>query len=172
MELRAFDRVASRLLEVKPFTYISRNRYRWRKLPGMATFRMNQDSVRFLQLTQSIGFADFGILSAFRIVRIAHGLEWTGGRMSQNTPKDWRELCRKAQEELDPDKLMDLIVEINRALDEQARRRKENPAEINELDIETESRPSDLIFPKRSLSRPNLIVSFPAFSLPQWLKSA
>jgi hypothetical protein len=133
---------------------------------------VNQESVRLPQLTQSIGFADFGILPAFPIVRIAHGLELTGGRMSQNTPKDWRELCRKAQEELDPDRLMDLIVEINKALDEQARRRKGNLAEINELDTETESRPSDLIFPKRSLTRPNFIVSFPPFSLPQWLKSA
>lgn len=56
--------------------------------------------------------------------------------MSQTGPKDWRELCRKAAEELDPDKLMDLIVEINKALDEQSKKRKGISECINNADPE------------------------------------
>jgi uncharacterized coiled-coil protein SlyX len=61
--------------------------------------------------------------------------------MRENNPKDWRELCRKAQQELDPDKLMDIIVEINRALDEQARKRREIVDKLTESDSQTEARP-------------------------------
>jgi hypothetical protein len=35
---------------------------------------------------------------------------------------DWRELCKAASQEHDPEKLLDLIREINRALSQQARR--------------------------------------------------
>jgi hypothetical protein len=68
--------------------------------------------------------------------------------MSQTGPKDWRELCRKASEELDPDKLMDLIVEINKALDEQSKRRKGIFEGINNADPEKDSRESEATFPK------------------------
>jgi hypothetical protein len=44
--------------------------------------------------------------------------------MSHKGPKDWREICRQAAEEVDPEKLMDLIVELNRALDEHNKKRK------------------------------------------------
>ena len=44
--------------------------------------------------------------------------------MDQDHAKDWRELCKAAANELDPKKLMALIAEITRALDERDERRK------------------------------------------------
>lgn len=41
--------------------------------------------------------------------------------------KDWRELCKEAATEMDPEKLMDLISSITKALDERDRRRNPNP---------------------------------------------
>jgi len=38
--------------------------------------------------------------------------------MDQDLAKDWRELCKKAANELDPAKLMALIAELTKALDE------------------------------------------------------
>ena len=92
--------------------------------------------------------------------------------MSQNSPKDWRELCRKAQEELDPDKLIDLIVEINKALDDQALKRKGTLDKISDLDTETESCPLDLNFPTRCLLRRSPLIVLRSFAFPEWLKSA
>ena len=43
--------------------------------------------------------------------------------MDQDRIKDWRELCKAAANELDPKKLMALIAEITRALDERDERR-------------------------------------------------
>jgi hypothetical protein len=43
--------------------------------------------------------------------------------MDQDRVKDWRELCEAAASELDPKKLMALIAEITRALDERDKRR-------------------------------------------------
>ena len=43
--------------------------------------------------------------------------------MDQDRGKDWRELCQAAATELDPKKLMALIAEITRALDERDERR-------------------------------------------------
>ena len=43
--------------------------------------------------------------------------------MDQDRVKDWRELCKAAASELDPKKLMALIGEITRALDERDERR-------------------------------------------------
>jgi hypothetical protein len=43
--------------------------------------------------------------------------------MDQDRVKDWRELCKAAANELDPKKLMALIAEISRALDERDERR-------------------------------------------------
>jgi hypothetical protein len=37
--------------------------------------------------------------------------------MAANQPKDWRELCEAASKENDPNKLMELVSEINKALD-------------------------------------------------------
>ena len=42
--------------------------------------------------------------------------------MDQDRVKDWRELCKAAANELDPKKLMALIAEITRALDERDER--------------------------------------------------
>jgi hypothetical protein len=39
-------------------------------------------------------------------------------RMASNQPKDWRKLCEAAAKEEDPNKLMELVSEINKALDE------------------------------------------------------
>ena len=44
--------------------------------------------------------------------------------MDQDRVKDWRELCQAAANEVDPKKLMALIAEITRALDERDERRK------------------------------------------------
>ena len=38
--------------------------------------------------------------------------------MDPERTKDWRELCKAAANELDPEKLMHLIAELTRALDE------------------------------------------------------
>lgn len=38
--------------------------------------------------------------------------------MVANHPKDWRKLCEAASKEEDPDKLMALVAEINKLLDE------------------------------------------------------
>jgi hypothetical protein len=43
--------------------------------------------------------------------------------MDQDHAKDWRELCKAAANEPDPRKLMSLIAEITRALDERNKRR-------------------------------------------------
>jgi len=43
--------------------------------------------------------------------------------MDQGRVKDWRELCKAAANERDPKKLMALIAEITRALDERDERR-------------------------------------------------
>ena len=43
--------------------------------------------------------------------------------MDQDRVKDWRELCKTAANELDPKKLMALIAEITRALDERDKKR-------------------------------------------------
>jgi hypothetical protein len=48
-------------------------------------------------------------------------------RAPDRTPdqtRDWRELCKAAATELDPAKLMDLIAELTRALDEREKQRR------------------------------------------------
>ncbi len=51
--------------------------------------------------------------------------------MERERTKDWRELCKAAATELDPTKLMDLITELTKALDERDKKRRnvngENP---------------------------------------------
>jgi hypothetical protein len=49
--------------------------------------------------------------------------------MDHDRPEDWRELCKKAVNEKDPKKLMDLIVELNKALDE---RKKKQEKKVDE----------------------------------------
>ena len=44
--------------------------------------------------------------------------------MDQDRKNDWRELCRAVASELDPEKLMQLITELTRALDERDKNRK------------------------------------------------
>ena len=60
--------------------------------------------------------------------------------MNPKTSKDWRELCRRAAEEMDPDRLMDLVVEINEALDDHLKKRKETVENITDTEREAESR--------------------------------
>ena len=43
--------------------------------------------------------------------------------MDQDRAMDWRELCKAAANELDPNKLMALVAEINWALDERDKNR-------------------------------------------------
>ena len=50
--------------------------------------------------------------------------------MDQHQTKDWRELCKAAANEPDPNKLMALIAEITKALDERDGRR--NVSRTNE----------------------------------------
>lgn len=38
-------------------------------------------------------------------------------------PKDWRTLCEAVAKETDPDRFMELVIELNNALDERERRR-------------------------------------------------
>lgn len=38
--------------------------------------------------------------------------------MNRDQTKDWREVCKQAANEQDPEKLVALVVEINRVLDE------------------------------------------------------
>jgi hypothetical protein len=49
----------------------------------------------------------------------------------KDSPKDWRELCKAATTEMDPNKFMDLIVEINRTFDELDRKQKLNLEDQN-----------------------------------------
>jgi len=47
--------------------------------------------------------------------------------MNQDQTKDWRELCKAAANEPDPKKLMTLVAQITKALDERnATRRNDN----------------------------------------------
>lgn len=92
--------------------------------------------------------------------------------MSESTPKDWRELCRKAAEELDPDKFMDLIVEINKALDEHARKHKGVLDKLSDSDMETEAVSFGVMSPTRRLTWQNALVQFHSLPLAQGLKSA
>lgn len=43
--------------------------------------------------------------------------------MAQDRTMDWQELCKKAANELDPAKLMQLIAELTKALDERNNKR-------------------------------------------------
>ena len=46
--------------------------------------------------------------------------------IDQDQTRDWRELCKAAANEQDPKKLMALIAEISKALDDRDRRRNAN----------------------------------------------
>jgi hypothetical protein len=45
--------------------------------------------------------------------------------------KDWRDLCAEAATEMDPEKLMDLVSSITKALDERDVRRNSDPQGAN-----------------------------------------
>jgi len=49
--------------------------------------------------------------------------------MDQDRTKDWRELCSAAANEVDPVKLMNLIAELTKALDERDKKRCTTPVE-------------------------------------------
>jgi len=53
--------------------------------------------------------------------------------MDRDHTKDWREICKAAANEPDPEKLMDLIIELTKALDDRDKKRRnvtgENPDE-------------------------------------------
>jgi hypothetical protein len=95
-----------------------------------------------------------------------------GVLMSRNNPKDWRELCRKAQEELDPDKLMDLIVEINKALDEHDKKQREIVDDVTDPDSGAEARQLEVSFSKRGPTWQNPLLQFCSLPLAGWPKSA
>lgn len=61
--------------------------------------------------------------------------------MNAKTPRDWRELCRRAAEEMDPDKLMELVVEINQCLDEHIKKRKGVAENVTDTEGKAKSRP-------------------------------
>jgi len=48
---------------------------------------------------------------------------------TEGRTKDWREICEAAANEPDPIRLMELIVELNRALDEHDKKRHEMAVE-------------------------------------------
>jgi len=52
--------------------------------------------------------------------------------VNQDCKKDWRELCREASSEADPTKLMSLIGELTKALDERDRKRGTSRGEISD----------------------------------------
>ena len=43
--------------------------------------------------------------------------------MAADQQKDWRTLCEAVAKETDPDRFMELVIELNNALDEKDRRR-------------------------------------------------
>jgi hypothetical protein len=47
------------------------------------------------------------------------------GTMATNHPKDWRQLCAAVVEERDPERFLALVIELNDALDERERRRRD-----------------------------------------------
>jgi hypothetical protein len=54
--------------------------------------------------------------------------------VDQHQTKDWRELCKAAANEPDPNKLMALVAEITKALDERDARRNATRANDNNND--------------------------------------
>jgi hypothetical protein len=67
---------------------------------------------------------------------------------TEDRTKDWRELCKAAANELDPAKLMELIGELNRALDERDKKRRrgneneEEPPDENRRIISFQGEPA------------------------------
>jgi len=53
----------------------------------------------------------------------------------KSQPKDWRELCKAAACELDPQRLMELIGELTRALDERDRQPKDSGDSLDRNDL-------------------------------------
>ena len=49
--------------------------------------------------------------------------------MDRDQPKDWRELCKAAAQELDPAKLTDIIAQLIKSLDERDRNRRNGTGE-------------------------------------------
>jgi hypothetical protein len=49
--------------------------------------------------------------------------------MDQDRRKDWREICKAAASELDPAKLMSLVSELTRALDERDKKKRDATSE-------------------------------------------
>jgi len=66
--------------------------------------------------------------------------------MDRDRTKDWRELCKAAANEHDPAKLMDLIIELTKALDERDKKRRnvtgENPDENDGRNRSLRSKPA------------------------------
>ena len=59
--------------------------------------------------------------------------------MDQNRNENWQDLCKAAANELDPKKLMDLITELNRALDKRDGQRPAPAGSIDDGALSTES---------------------------------
>ena len=60
--------------------------------------------------------------------------------MDQDRRKDWREICKAAASELDPAKLMSLVSELTRALDERDKKKRDTTSEaLNDEGLEPKS---------------------------------
>jgi len=59
--------------------------------------------------------------------------------MDQNRNESWQDLCKAAANELDPKKLMDLITELNRALDKRDGQRAASADPIDDGALSAES---------------------------------
>jgi DNA-binding transcriptional ArsR family regulator len=63
--------------------------------------------------------------------------------MDQDRRKDWRELCKAAASELDPAKLISLVSELTRALDERDKKKRDATSEaleaLKDEGLETQS---------------------------------
>lgn len=66
--------------------------------------------------------------------------------MDKDRNKDWRELCKAAANERDPEKLMDLIAQLTRALDERDKKRRriigDNPDDKDQSARSLQSQPA------------------------------
>lgn len=94
------------------------------KLPRVAKFFLPKKYRNFSKCLEKRA-RRFGTLPAFPIIyKLAIHLDFTeASKMSEDRTKDWQELCRMVATELDPAKLMHLIAELTKALDERKNKR-------------------------------------------------
>lgn len=66
---------------------------------------------------------------------------WAGRENDmQDTPRErWQELCEQAMNEPDPERLLELCIEINDLLDERERRMRGEPIKVQRIEARGES---------------------------------